>query len=37
MVNHQTGKSTDLLYSDYSFGAGLNDSDFVRGVLQHVR
>jgi hypothetical protein len=37
MVNHQTGKSTDLVYSDYSFGAGLGDNDFVRGALQRVR
>jgi predicted RND superfamily exporter protein/outer membrane lipoprotein-sorting protein len=37
MVNHQTGKSTDLIYTDYVFGTGLTDSDFVRGVLQRVR
>ena len=37
MVNHQTGKSTDLVYSDYQFGTGLGDSDFVRGALQRVR
>ena len=37
MVNHQTGKSTDLVYSDYRFGAGLGDDDFVKGVLQRIR
>ena len=37
MVNHQTGKSTDLIYGDYTFGAGLNDNDFVKGVLKRVR
>jgi hypothetical protein len=37
MVNHKTGKSTDLVYSDYSFGAGLGDKDFVKGVLQRAR
>ncbi len=37
MVNHQTGKSTDLVYSDYRFGTGVRDSDFVRGALQRVR
>jgi len=37
MVNHQTGKSTDLLYSDYEFGVGLKDSDFVKGVLARIR
>jgi hypothetical protein len=37
MVNHQTGKSTDLMYSDYRFGLGLGESDFVKGVLTRVR
>lgn len=34
MTNHQTGKSTELVYSDYEFGVGLSDNDFVRGVLE---
>ena len=37
MVNHQTGKSTDLVYSDYDFGVGLSDSDFVKGRLARLR
>ena len=37
MVNHQTGKETDLVYSDYRFKIGLQDSDFVRGALQRIR
>ncbi len=37
MVNHQTGKSTDLLYADYRFGTGLQDNDFVKGVLLRLR
>jgi outer membrane lipoprotein-sorting protein len=37
MVNHQTGKSTDLIYSDYRFGTGLDDGDFVKGVLTRTR
>ncbi len=37
MVNHQTGKSTDLNYTDYRFGNGLGESDFVRGALQRLR
>ena len=37
MVNHQTGKSTDLLYGDYLFGRGLDDNDFVKGTLQRLR
>ena len=37
MVNHQTGKSTDLLYSTYRFKTGLDDNDFVKGVLRRIR
>lgn len=37
MVNHQTNKETDLIYSDFTFKTGLDEGDFVRGVLQRVR
>jgi len=37
MVNHQTGKSTDLVYADYAFGTGLTDRDFVKGGLKNQR
>lgn len=37
MVNHQTGKSTDMVYSDYKFKTGLKDNDFVKGVLKRLR
>jgi hypothetical protein len=37
MVNHQTGKSTDLVYSDYDFDTGLGDGDFVKGRLSRLR
>ena len=37
MVNHQTGKETDLVYADYAFGLGLEASDFVRGALRRAR
>ncbi len=37
MINHQTGKSTDLVYGDYSFGTGLGERDFERGRLQRLR
>lgn len=37
MVNHQNGKSTDLVYSDYEFKTGLGERDFVKGVLERVR
>ena len=37
MVNHQTGKSTDLLYGEYRFGEKLTDGDFAKGALQRLR
>ena len=37
MVNHQTGKSTDLVYGDYRFGIGLTDGDFDSGRLVNLR
>lgn len=37
MVNHQTGKSTTLNYSNYQFKTGLADKDFVKGVLKRIR
>ena len=37
MKNLQTEKSTDLIYSDYKFKIGLDDNDFVKGVLKRAR
>ena len=37
MENHQTGKKTDLIFSDYTFGVGLDEDDFVKGVLRRQR
>ncbi len=37
MVNHQTGKETDLVYSDYRFGAGLTERDFTQARLKRIR
>ena len=37
MVNHQTGKSTDLIYSDYTFGIGMKQNDFIKGRLTRLR
>ncbi len=37
MENKQTGKSTDLIYSDYKFKTGMNNNDFEKGVLKRVR
>ncbi len=37
MQNHQTGKSTDLIFSDYQFKTGLKKSDFVKSALERLR
>ena len=37
MVNHKTGKETDLVYSDYAFKTGLADRDFVKSALKRLR
>lgn len=37
MVNHRTGKSTQLVYGDYEFGIGLTRRDFTKGVLDRQR
>ena len=37
MQNHQTGKSTELIYGDYRFGVDLDDRDFVKSRLTRLR
>lgn len=37
MVNHQTGKSTDLAWRHYEFRTGLNDRDFDQTSLQRAK
>ena len=37
MVNHLTGKSTVLTWTEYQFRTKLNDRDFTRTGLQRVR
>lgn len=37
MVNHQTGKSTDLLWRQYEFQIAMNESDFDRNGLKRAR
>jgi hypothetical protein len=37
MVNHQTGKSTLLTWSDYKFLNDLKDSDFNKNSLKRAR
>jgi len=37
MVNHQTGKSTDLFFEDYQFKTGLEEKDFSKNSLKRLR
>jgi len=37
MVNHQTGKSTRLLQTNYDFAANLDDRDFDKNSLKRAR
>jgi hypothetical protein len=37
MVNHQNGKSTNLVWSNYKFRNGLKDRDFNKNSLKRVR
>ena len=37
MVNHQSGKSTRLIYDSYEFGVGLKESDFTKQSLKRAR
>lgn len=37
MVNHQTGKSTLLIYSQYDFGLGFTERDFDQKSLKHTK
>jgi outer membrane lipoprotein-sorting protein len=37
MVNHQTGKSTELHFKNYQFNTSLADSDFSKASLKRVR
>jgi outer membrane lipoprotein-sorting protein len=37
MVNHQTGKSTQLAWKSYQFGSGLTERDFDQNALARAR
>ncbi|MEM6415717.1 MAG: outer membrane lipoprotein-sorting protein [Pseudomonadota bacterium] len=37
MVNHQTGKETDLVFGDYQFKTGLDEKDFEQTKLTRLR
>lgn len=37
MVNHQNGKSTELIWSNYAFQTGLKETDFSQASLKRAR
>lgn len=37
MVNHQNGKSTELIWKNYKFQTGLKDSDFTRNSIMRAK
>jgi len=37
MINHQTGKSTQLDWKNYKFSIGLKDKDFNKNTLKRIR
>ncbi|MGB0958581.1 MAG: outer membrane lipoprotein-sorting protein, partial [Litorivicinus sp.] len=37
MTNHQTGKGTQLLYSDWVFNNGMDEKDFTKTALKRLR
>ncbi|MFT6908775.1 MAG: outer membrane lipoprotein-sorting protein [Oleiphilaceae bacterium] len=37
MQNHQTGKSTDLIWKNYQFKTGLDDGDFSKNSLKRAQ
>ncbi len=37
VVNHQTGKSTQLLWKNYVFNSGLSEKDFTQNALKRAR
>jgi len=37
MINHQTGKETELRYENWVFGTGLSEKDFNKSTLKKVK
>ncbi|WP_028862771.1 outer membrane lipoprotein-sorting protein [Psychromonas aquimarina] len=37
MINHQNGKSTELIWNNYTFNNGLSEGDFNRNALKRTR
>jgi hypothetical protein len=37
MTNHQSKKSTDLVFGEFAFKTGLRERDFVKNTLKRIR
>ncbi|MBL4680981.1 MAG: hypothetical protein JKY88_09700 [Pseudomonadales bacterium] len=37
MINHQTKRSTELIWTNYEFGVGLDSNNFTKNSLQRAR
>jgi hypothetical protein len=37
MVNHQTKKTTDLVWQEYQFQTGLSEDDFNKNTLKRAK
>ena len=37
MINHQTGKETELQYENWVFGTGLSEKDFNKSMLKKIK
>ena len=37
MINHQTGKKTELLFADWKFRTGMTERDFEKSALKRTR
>lgn len=36
MINHQTGRSTDILWQNYQYGTGLSSADIAKSKLRNI-
>jgi hypothetical protein len=37
MINHQTGKETELQYENWVFNTGLSEKDFNKSTLKKIK
>jgi hypothetical protein len=37
MINHQTGKKTELMFADWKLQTGMTERDFEKSALKRIR